>query len=595
MVYFYLNSHLEKLDLEFFIKNLGDTIRTLDEEIKNLEHNKRVYHSTSDTLIKIQMFEKAVEQLVAFAKNHILSQQVSELMNVATNFDQYFSKFSMMPKIKELHNSIMYAQEKYKSLLSKQFSYIENNTEFRGEKLKASCMIVQAIGSSYKKQIIDQFCKDQLSNLQKQNLGVAKIQEVFSWLRRRIQEIASEYLDSIPLNWFFLQELSVEFCLYIRTEITKFLKTSDAQTLHVLLKSTIKFEEELEVKFASTDNYNFRGLISSCFFDFMAVYIKWIESKLNDDLERAMKDEKFEFTKGNTDSTEIIFLSIQESFRHVQAIDKANTLLDVTNIWRSVLVKYGNFLIKKIPKFGDGGILSYLPFSPRDNTNPEKDINTVCYVTKLSFYCKKTIVELEKEVKGTISELLRKKASFQKEIQFYQQIYDHAIDYLTFISIKFIRTDLDGMLKFSWENIEKSKHESDYVIQMKKKLDPYLPQLKSKLSEETFGVFGKDFVSKFFTFYASYVRKIKKVSDNGVSQLAVDTNAISNIFKTLLCVDQTFEMGIVLKILQAKKEKIYQAYLELEKRSLEDFTLFLDMTGTNYKQKLIEMYKNEKN
>lgn len=577
------------MELEVVIKGLGQSIQTLDDEIKALEYRKRVYHKTSDTLIKIQMMETAVNQLIIASNRHTYN-NVPELLRVAINFTNFFSKLSTTSKIKDLTSKIQLIQSSLSDTLLKDFQGLENNEFMRKEKLNSACLVVDALGDGLRSKIIDQFNKEQLTKFKSLKIDVSKYQDQFSWLRRQFMDLRRDLGDDVPSNWNLYQELAVEFCLYMRQSLENRLKGMDANELHKALSCSVKFEDELSLRFNTTKNYNFKGLISSSFYDFMKVYISWVESIQKDYLDRAMKDEKFD---GKTDSSETLFLSIKESLRHTLAIDNADILFDITRIWKKNISAYHEFLKKHIPMIQSAGISSYFKRGSVVMSLSETEISQVCYISKLTSYTQRTLQELENEVKASISEALRTKVAFQKGIKKFQDLYSQCLDILVEDLLNGLDNGLDVISKRNWEPSDKPKYESDYVMLIKKQLEPRFALIKSKMQDQYFKDMGKRIPPKFFNIMVKYVKRIKKMNENGINQLHIDVMGLSDFLAAHANSSDKGEMNVVMKILQTPVEKLLPEYVEhVEKKSIDDFAWFLDCKGVvKSRSYLLEKFK----
>ncbi|KAI3756849.1 hypothetical protein L1987_56672 [Smallanthus sonchifolius] len=127
-----------------------------------------------------------------------------------------------------------------------------------------------------------------------------------------------------------------------------------------------KYEKKLAAYQGNEDDFNFRGIISSCFEPHMMTYVELEERTLMEHLEKLVQDEAWGMDDGS--QTNILSSSMQ--------------------VFQRVLRAYATKLLMKLPKGGMGIVAAATGLYMQTS---DKDERLICYIVKTAEYCHKTV------------------------------------------------------------------------------------------------------------------------------------------------------------------------------------------------------------
>nr|GEZ24817.1 vacuolar protein sorting-associated protein 53 A [Tanacetum cinerariifolium] len=192
-----------------------------------------------------------------------------------------------------------------------------------------------------------------------------KTERRYAWVKRLLRT-NEEIWKIFPTSWHVDYLLCIQFCKLTRTQLEDILENlkekPDVATLLTALRRTIKFEEELAEKFGgiaahqgNQDDFNFRGIISSCFEPHLMVYMEFEEKTLMDNLEKLIQEETWEGNDTKVLNSIIqVFMIIKRSLKRCSALTKNQTLLNLFKVFQRVLIAYATKIYMKLPKGGTG-------------------------------------------------------------------------------------------------------------------------------------------------------------------------------------------------------------------------------------------------
>ncbi|KAG5524524.1 hypothetical protein RHGRI_031253 [Rhododendron griersonianum] len=292
-----------------------------------------------------------------------------------------------------------------------------------------------------------------------------KTERRYAWIKRRLRT-NEEIWKIFPPSWHVPYLLCIQFCKLTRTQIVEILdnlkEKPDVGTLLLALQRTLEFEEELADKFGAgtrskeagndfedtgetnnqaisdirkkyekklaahqgseqsfqliklaAENYlsalmwqfNFRGIISSCFELHMAVYVELEEKTLMENLEKLVQEETWDIEEGTQtnilSSSMQVFLIIRRSLKRCSALTKNQTLLNLFKVFQRVLKAYATKLFTRLPKGGTGIVAAATGMDGQIKTS-DRDERLICYIINTAEYCHKTAGELAENVSKII-------------------------------------------------------------------------------------------------------------------------------------------------------------------------------------------------
>ncbi|KAG5524527.1 hypothetical protein RHGRI_031253 [Rhododendron griersonianum] len=151
--------------------------------------------------------------------------------------------------------------------------------------------------------------------------------------------------------------------------------------------------------------FNFRGIISSCFELHMAVYVELEEKTLMENLEKLVQEETWDIEEGTQtnilSSSMQVFLIIRRSLKRCSALTKNQTLLNLFKVFQRVLKAYATKLFTRLPKGGTGIVAAATGMDGQIKTS-DRDERLICYIINTAEYCHKTAGELAENVSKII-------------------------------------------------------------------------------------------------------------------------------------------------------------------------------------------------
>lgn len=591
----------------------------ITRDIKALDYGKKNISNTINAITKLQLMENVIEQLKNLSEKQIYT-KVSDLLKVIQDLEIFFKPYFDIPKIKE--NFLLYENIKinFKKSLIQDFKNLDENQTFRKDNLNSACLLVDSLGESFRKEIIQNYCKQQMDYYKEKYPALkGDLENVinrFTFLRNKLNEMKNQFGDSIPSYWNLPQELTVEYFLCTRELFLKMLKDINASTLYRSLKDTIRFENEMTTRFSSTKNYNYVGLLSKCYEDYMGVYLEDQDQKMGQTLDDLIKEEKWSF-QGDS-SSESLFIFLNSSFTNVITINKGKTMIQLIQIWKKHIQRYSQILSDQLTKpqkestsfdftslFLGNQALKY-------KLSPKEEL-THCYIVKISDYCKTNLEGLKDELTQKVDQEYQDKIEFQKEREKFIQVFNNSIQLLVLNIINQLQEDFDNLLKIQWSNIKQVDEESEYVRSMITKINTSLSGLK--LSDSHYTNLCEKLIVSFFNAFMNYIKKIKRISTDGATQLLFDNTSFFNYFSKILKETDEENVNRFLKVLKQQSAKpvsflkvincpienivdVYHSqYSDPKKKSVEDFLLILEMKGIskNDQQTLLNKFKNHNN
>jgi hypothetical protein len=594
----------------------------ITRDIKALDYGKNNISNTIGAITKLQMMENVVDQLKNLSEKGQYN-RVADLLKVVTDLDQFFTKYQDIPKIKDLHTQIENLKVTFQKSLLNDFKNIDENNNFRKDALANACQTVDSLGDAFRKEIIHVYVMKQIEKYKEKHPplkgDLENVATRFGWLRKKLNDMKEQFGEAIPKAWNLPQEMAVEYFLATRELFLKMLKDIAASTLYKSLKDTIRFEVEITTRFAEiSKNYNYNGLISKCYDDYMKVYLEDQDTLMNNTIESLISEEKWQLGSGH-DSSSDLFIFIKSSFNYCVTVNKGRTLWQLVGIWKKYLMKYGQILYEKLPKpkessttFDISTYLSFVQNTPQIKFKlSPKEENTICYIIKISDYVQMNLEGLKSELLETLDQEFHEKTDFQKEREKMFQIFNTGIQLLVMNLMNTIQEEFDLMQKVAWGTFENmSGEESEYAQLMMKKIVTGVTSIKSLLGGNHFSTFCEKFVLSFFSCFMANIKKIKRLTSSGASQQLLDVTTFKNYLSKILDKDhdeeQIARFNKVLNAQASKPENILRMVLiptdrlvetyndTFKKRSNDELILIMEMKGITKQEQSTLMTKLKK-
>ncbi|KAI8556088.1 hypothetical protein RHMOL_Rhmol05G0224700 [Rhododendron molle] len=431
------------------------------------------------------------------------------------------------------------------------------------QQLADACLVVDALEPSVREELVKNFCSRELTSYRQifEGAELAKLDKTerrYAWIKRRLRT-NEEIWKIFPPSWHVPYLLCIQFCKLTRTQIVEILdnlkEKPDVGTLLLALQRTLEFEEELADKFGAgtrskeagndfedtgetnnqaisdirkkyekklaahqgsfqliklaAENYlsalmwqfNFRGIISSCFEPHMAVYVELEEKTLMENLEKLVQEETWDIEEGTQtnilSSSMQVFLIIRRSLKRCSALTKNQTLLNLFKVFQRVLKAYATKLFTRLPKGGTGIVAAATGMDGQIKTS-DRDERLICYIINTAEYCHKT-----DEFSAVITKAL--------------------VTLVHGLETKF-DAEMAAMTRIPWATLESVGDQSAYINSINTILTSSIPVLGRLLSPIYFQFFLDKLASSLGPRFYLNIFKCKQISETGAQQTSGASN-----------------------------------------------------------------------
>ncbi|KAG6389226.1 hypothetical protein SASPL_150688 [Salvia splendens] len=462
------------------------------------------------------------------------------------------------------------------------------------QQLSDACLVVDALEPSVREELVKNFCIDfdklgletwlNMSELAK----LDKTERRYAWIKRRLRT-NEEIWKIFPSSWHVSYLLCIQFCKLTRTQLVDILNNlkekPDVGTLLLALQRTLEFEEELAEKFGggsrnkesgsdtgedTTESssqtisdirkkyekkltahhgsegedqdghkdlsvpdagFNFRGIISSCFEPYLAVYVELEERTLMEHLEKLVQEETWEIEEGSQtnilSSSMQVFLIIRRTLKRCSALTKKQTLF---NLFKVCLVHnaYATKLFLRLPKGGTGLVAAATGMDGQIKTS-DKDERLICYIVNTAEYCHTTSGELAENVSKIVDPQYADSIDMSEVQDEFSAVITKALITLVHgIETKF-DSEMAAMARVPWGTLESVGDQSGYVNGINTILTSSIPVLGRLLSPIYFQFFLDKLASSLGPRFYLNIFKCKQISETGAQQMLLDTQAVKTI------------------------------------------------------------------
>uniref|UniRef100_A0A0D3BMG4 Vps53 N-terminal domain-containing protein n=1 Tax=Brassica oleracea var. oleracea TaxID=109376 RepID=A0A0D3BMG4_BRAOL len=246
------------------IKSKAEQSETMVQEtcrdIKKLDFAKKNITTTITALHRLTMLVSAVEQLQVMASKRQYKEAAAQLEAVS-QLCNHFEAYRDVPKITELRQKLYNIKQILKSHVFSDFSSLGTGKETEEtnllQHLSDCCLVVDALESSVREEVVNNFCSRELTSYEQIFEGAElarldKTERRYAWIKRRIRT-NEEIWKIFPASWHVPYRLCIQFCKKTRKQVESILvnmkEKPEAATLLQALQSTVEFEKELENKF----------------------------------------------------------------------------------------------------------------------------------------------------------------------------------------------------------------------------------------------------------------------------------------------------------------------------------------------------------
>lgn len=487
-----------------------------------------------------------------------------------------------------------------------------------------------------------------------------KAERRYAWIKRQLRA-NEEIWQIFPASWRVTYLLCIQFCKVTRAQLTDILdglkEKPDVGALLQALQRTLEFEEELAERFGAGTGrgkdgesdteeldgdlehesrsaaeirkkyekqlpardrkgtqhshgtgeakelsaygagFNFRGIISSCFEQHLAVYVELEEKTLMDNLEKLVQEETWEAEEGSQtnilSSSTQVFLIIKRSLKRCSALTRNQTLFNLFKVFQRILRAYAGKLSARLPR-GGTGIVATATGTDQIKTS-DRDERVICYIVNTAEYCHETAGQLAENISKIIDAQFADMVDMSEEQDEFSAVITRALMTLVHGLETKLETELAAMTRVPWAALESVGDQSEYVNGISAILSSSVPVLGGLLSPVYFQYFLDKLAASLAPRFYLNIYKCKHISETGAQQMLLDTHAVKTILLEVPSIGGQSaasagynkfvgrEMGkaeALLKVILSPVESVADTYRALlPEGTAADFQRILDLKG----------------
>ncbi|CAN6819983.1 unnamed protein product [Brassica oleracea] len=569
------------------IKSKAEQSETMVQEtcrdIKKLDFAKKNITTTITALHRLTMLVSAVEQLQVMASKRQYKEAAAQLEAVS-QLCNHFEAYRDVPKITELRQKLYNIKQILKSHVFSDFSSLGTGKETEEtnllQHLSDCCLVVDALESSVREEVVNNFCSRELTSYEQIFEGAElarldKTERRYAWIKRRIRT-NEEIWKIFPASWHVPYRLCIQFCKKTRKQVESILvnmkEKPEVATLLQALQSTVEFEKELENKFGgdvatrdigddieeigtwenssqnvskirkkyekkfaagqesgeseTTGNkdlsvpgagFNFRGIISSCFEPHLTPYIELEEKTLMEHLEKVVQEETWDIEYGSQNN---VLHSSTQLFTDIKKSLKRCSVLSknqtLFNLFKVFQRVLKAYATKLFLKLPKGGTGIVAAATGMDGQIKISDRDERCG-------------ELAEKVSEIIDPHYVDVVDMSEvQDEFSAVITRSLVTLVLGIETKF-DTEMAAMTRVPWGALDSVGDQSGYVNGINTILSGSIPVLGNLLTPVYFQFFLDKLASSLGPRFYANIFRCKQLSEAGAQQMLLDTQAMKTI------------------------------------------------------------------
>ena len=249
------------------IKNAAEDseemVKEITRDIKQLDTAKRNLSMAITTLNHLSMLVRGTATLTQLSQTRqygeaaLLLQGLLEVLN-------HFKSYQNIPQIKELSDQVETIKKDLGDQIMKDFDSLMTGGRGVGvsgnKQLAEACLVVSVLEPRVKRNLISWFTELQLKEYTilfaagEDEAWLDRLDSRYNWLKKHLIEFEERFGPLFPPDWEMSERIAGEFCRITRLDLTKIIKTRQAEVdtkllLHAIQK-TAAFESLLSRRFS---------------------------------------------------------------------------------------------------------------------------------------------------------------------------------------------------------------------------------------------------------------------------------------------------------------------------------------------------------
>ncbi|KAL3139007.1 hypothetical protein ABBQ32_005811 [Trebouxia sp. C0010 RCD-2024] len=241
-------------------------VQEICRDIKKLDYAKKHLTYTITALRRLAMLINAVDQLQRAVERHEYA-EAAHLVEAVQQLSMHFQSFAQIPKVAELAGRVATLQRSLHMNVMREFELLGTGEESTNplllERLKACCLVTDALGYKARDELVDYVCKKEMGVYSQiftpvgDTAQLDRVERRYNWLRKRLKG-REEVWAIFPEAWRLPQLLCLMFCQVTKSQVAEILDSRGAELVNnveallLAVKSTNDFEAEMARRFGGS-------------------------------------------------------------------------------------------------------------------------------------------------------------------------------------------------------------------------------------------------------------------------------------------------------------------------------------------------------
>ena len=523
----------KSLESEAIVQEMCKDIKTLDLAKRNITLSINCLRKFADLISSLEALKKATQE----GSYRTASSILLSINDLATYFKPYEKIQQISEELEEKNSTLRNLRLKLQDEFSLYFKQMSNKSE---EALREACVLVEAVGPDFKKEIIKAAVDSVLVPYsevfdRRENKALNSMDKRFAWFERALNEFRSKYGNIFPKHWAVPCYIVHEFCGITSVHVNEMLLSqpnSEEQIILLItaLKKTISFETDMQKRLSEEfDQYlkseipKVKGAISRFFENHTQAYVDQEEKDLREAVQKELnldlqKPEKFKESAEELNvlgSSFVLFTKVKQLLDRASKISRGHTMLQVVRCIKSIITKYLDLVRGQIGK--EEAMLR------KEEKTERRFLLNLSILLSTVDYIRDTLAKLSDLVLGLLDEPYNQNIDFSEEETYCQKV---VLEVIASVG-KCFEQRLDSMLsstmlKVAWDRLETVKLASPYVTEVSGLLGFFADTLRDKVSNVFFVRSLRTLADALNLRFLESLYKIKKISPAAVDQLQLD-------------------------------------------------------------------------
>ncbi|KAK9240614.1 Vps53-like protein [Lipomyces kononenkoae] len=531
-------SHIESVRERAVVAE--EVITGMTADIRKLDETKRNLTMSMTMLKRLQMLTTAYEQLTIFAKNRHYK-DAAQLLDAVIELGGHFKSYRSIAQIATLSRNVAELQRAIGEQVCEDFEAAIDGRrpEYlaeRSSELLEGCMVMDALGDSYRHRLTTWYCNVQLREYRNIFRGseeagsLDNIQRRYSYLKRMLKTLEPQIDKLFPQHWKVAESLCRSFCEITRDDYKVILsrsgKTLNVDLLLKALNETMEFEQFLERRFSSVrtsvdsdmgdkSTLIFGRAISEAFEPYLGLWVESQDKKLSA-LVTQYSNQMILPPSAEDETPQQVFPSSVDLFlfyRQVLAQSaKISTGEQLLNLSRT--------FAKYLQQYADRVLASRII----DKVTAEQEVQTTCLIISTANYCNTTAEQLEQRIADVIDEEFKAQVDFEKEKDAFLSVASSAVQSLVRKMENDCKPAWREMLNTNWGKLYSVGDQSAYVTELIKTIEGDVKEVLTYLHKDVYiRSFCDRVVESTINTYLPQISKCKPLTEICTEQMLLDT------------------------------------------------------------------------